>query len=144
MIGDASIARVIIAGILGALSMALATFLFNAIRVPVVDFGRLLATKILRYHSHGTRLGLVLHVLNGILLAFVYAVFIEPRLTPIMPIYWLRGLVYGIALWLALMVIVLPLVGDGLFGGRGRRGMVASALVVHLIYGAILAFAFKD
>ena len=144
MIGEVSLARVIIAGIIGAVSMALATMIFNAVRVPVVDFGRLLATKILRYHSHGTRLGLVLHIVNGVVLALFYAILIEPRLEPLLPIYWLRGLLYGVALWLMLMMVVLPLVGDGLFGGRGRRGMIGSALVVHLIYGLILGFAFKD
>lgn len=144
MIGDVSLARVVIAGILGAVSMALATFLFNTIRVPVVDFGRLLATKILRYHSHGTRLGLVLHIVNGVLLAFVYAILIEPRLEPLVPVYWLRGVLYGVALWLLLMMLVLPLVGGGFFGGRDRPGMIGSALVVHLLYGLILGFAFKD
>ena len=138
------LARVIVAGILGAISMAVATFLFNAVRVPVVDFGRLLATKILRYHSHGTRLGLVLHLVNGVLLALVYAILIEPQLAPFIQFYWLRGLLYGFALWLMLMMVVLPIVGDGFFGGRGRSGMVGSALVVHLIYGLILGFAFKD
>ena len=144
MLGDGSLARVIVAGIIGAVAMALATFLFNAIRVPVVDFGRMLATKILRYHSHGTRLGLVLHVINGVVLAFVYAILIEPRLQLIIPIYWARGLLYGAALWLILMVVVLPVVGDGFFGSKGSRGMIGSALVVHLLYGLVLGFAFKD
>jgi hypothetical protein len=144
MIGDVSFTRVILAGILGAVSMAIATMLFNAVRIPVVDFGRMLATKILRYHSYGTRLGLVLHILNGILLAFVYAILIEPRLELFIPLYWVRGILYGVALWLALMMVVLPIVGDGFFGGRGRRGMIGSALVVHLIYGLILGLAFKD
>ena len=86
----------------------------------------------------------MLHIVNGVLLAFVYALLIGPRLEILVPIYWMRGVPYGVALWLLLMMVVLPLVGDGFFGGRGRRGMIGSALVVHLVYGLILGFAFKE
>lgn len=139
------LAKVVIAGALGAVAMALATFLFNAIRVPVVDFGRLIATKILRYHSHGTRLGLVLHVINGVVLAFIYAFLVEPLLQTVLPgAAWARGLVYGLALWLIMMVIVLPWLGDGFFGWRASKGMIPSGLFVHVLYGLILGFAFRD
>lgn len=115
--------------------MALATFLFNALRIPVVDLGRLIATKILRYHSHGTRLGLALHIINGVVLALIYAFLVKPLLPG--P-GWLSGLAYGMLLWLTMMLIVLPAMSDGFFGWRTSRQMIPSALFVHLLYGLII------
>ncbi|MSQ24174.1 MAG: hypothetical protein EXR58_06450 [Chloroflexi bacterium] len=124
-----------VAGLLGAIGMALATFLFNALRIPVVDLGRLIATKILRYHSHGTRLGLALHIINGVVLALIYAFLVKPLLPG--P-GWLSGLAYGMLLWLTMMLIVLPAMSDGFFGWRTSRQMIPSALFVHLLYGLII------
>jgi len=135
MVGD--IPRIALAGLVGALSMALATYLFNLLGIPIADLGRLIATKILRYHSHRTRLGFVLHLVNGVLLALVYAMLLVPLLPG--P-YWMRGLLYGTGLWLVMMVVLLPLLGDGLFGSRTSRGMAPSALAVHLLYGLVLGF----
>ena len=140
MIGDISLARVAIAGAAGALAMAVASYVFNAMGIPMVDFGRLIATKILRYHSHRTRLGLALHLLNGVILALIYALFIVNVLPGA---YWVRGLIYGTGLWLLMMVVVLPLIGDGFFGWRTSRSMIPSALAVHLLYGIILGFAVR-
>ena len=130
-----TLAQAAVAGLFGALAMALATFIFNALRVPVVDLGRLIATKILRYHSHGTRLGLALHIINGLLLALIYAFVVEPILPGPGS---LKGLTYGILLWLVMMLIVLPAMGDGFFGWRTSRQMIPSALFVHLLYGLII------
>jgi hypothetical protein len=141
MIGDLNTTRIVIAGLLGALSMALATYLFNALRIPMVDFGRLIATKLLRYHSHGTRFGLVLHLLNGVVLALVYAIVVAPFVSGM---YWVGGLLYGAALWLIMMILVLPLLGDGFFGWRVSRTAIPSALVVHLLYGLVLGFGLRQ
>ena len=135
---DISILRVLFAGLVGAAVMVLTTWVFHAVGLPMVDFGRLLATKILRYHSHGTQLGLVLHLVNGGVLALIYAMFVASRLPgPDVA----RGVVYGIALWLIMMVLIFPLLGDGLFGSRTAPGTVPSSLVVHLLYGAVIGLA---
>ncbi len=134
MILELDLARVMLAGLLGGVAMALMTFLFNAIRVPVVDLGRLIATKVLGYHSHGTRFGLLLHMANGIILAFIYAL-IAPSV-PGAPL--IKGLSYGILVWLFMMLVVLPLMGDGLFGRKNATRMIPSALFVHLVYGLVL------
>jgi hypothetical protein len=103
----------------------------------MVDFGRLIATKILRYHSHGTQLGLVLHLINGVLLAIFFAMFV---------VHWLpgpflvRGLIYGFALWL-IMMAAMPLLGDDLFASRAWRSTVFSALLVHLLYGIVVGLS---
>ncbi len=134
MIADVQLLRIAIAGIVGAACMVLATSLFHALGLPMVDFGRLLATKMLRYHSHGTRLGLVLHLVNGVVLAVIYALLVDHFRGP----GWLLGLAYGAVLWLVMMLVVLPLLGDGPFGSKAPRGTAGSAFAVHMIYGLIL------
>lgn len=54
-----------------------------------------------------------------------------------------KGLVYGIAAWLVLMLIVMPVAGVGLFGLD--LGMMApvTILVFHLIFGAVLGFVYQ-
>ncbi|HEY3116933.1 MAG TPA: DUF6789 family protein [Chloroflexota bacterium] len=131
--------QVALAGLLGAIAMALATSLFHFRRVAMVDFGRLIATKLLRYHSHGTQLGLALHLVNGIVLAFIYALIVQPFLPgPALA----KGALYGVALWLIMMLGVLPALGDGFFGWRSDRSAAPSGLALHLLYGLILGAVF--
>jgi hypothetical protein len=138
LMADVSLTRIVVAGLFGAAAMVVATWVFHAAGLPMVDFGRLLATKILGYHSHGTRLGLVLHLVNGVVLALIYALFVVDWLPGL---HVLRGIVYGFALWLVMMLVALPLLGDGPFGSRAPKGTAVSALVVHLLYGLILGLA---
>ena len=49
----------------------------------------------------------------------------------------LRGALWGVLLWLAAMVVVVPLAGGPLFFGFGMPMM--AALVAHVVYGVILA-----
>ncbi len=51
---------------------------------------------------------------------------------------WLKGIIFGIAAWLLMMVAVMPMAGAGSFGSN--FGMVAPVmtLMVHVIFGAVL------
>lgn len=52
--------------------------------------------------------------------------------------HWLKGVVFGIAAWALMMVIVMPIAGAGFFGMQ--LGMMAPVmtLVLHIIFGAVL------
>lgn len=52
--------------------------------------------------------------------------------------HWLKGVVFGIAAWVLMMVIVMPMAGAGFFGMN--LGMMAPVmtLVLHIIFGAVL------
>ena len=54
-----------------------------------------------------------------------------------------KGIVYGIAAWLFLMFVIMPLAGVGLFGLS--LGMMApvTVLVLHIIFGAVLGFVYQ-
>lgn len=47
-----------------------------------------------------------------------------------------RGLALGVGLWLLMQVVVLPLLGWGMFGLEVTPAVAVGTLVLHLIYGA--------
>lgn len=51
---------------------------------------------------------------------------------------WLRGIVFGIGAWLAMMVLVMPAAGQGLFGLQLGIMAPVMTLILHVIYGAVL------
>lgn len=56
--------------------------------------------------------------------------------------YWIRGMVLGVAAWVLMMVLVMPMAGAGLFAvGLGIMAPIAT-LVLHLVFGAVLGGVF--
>ena len=51
-----------------------------------------------------------------------------------------KGLGLGIFLWLLMQVVVLPLIGWGLFGAAITPKIAAATLILHLIYGALVGW----
>lgn len=54
-----------------------------------------------------------------------------------------KGISFGVAAWIMMMLIVMPMAGAGLFGLN--MGMMAPlmTLMLHAIYGAVLGFTFN-
>lgn len=51
---------------------------------------------------------------------------------------WLRGIVFGAAAWLVVMLAVMPLTQAGLFGWSLGWATPVVMLAIHLLYGVIL------
>jgi uncharacterized membrane protein YagU involved in acid resistance len=52
--------------------------------------------------------------------------------------YWLRGTIFALAAWLMMMIVMMPMAGDGLFGlGLGMMAPVAT-LLLHVLFGLVL------
>jgi len=51
-----------------------------------------------------------------------------------------KGLGLGVFLWLLMQVVVLPLIGWGLFGAAITPKIAAATLILHLIYGALVGW----
>ncbi len=49
---------------------------------------------------------------------------------------WLKGIVWGLILWLTAMIVVMPLTGGGFF--MGAMPPAVASLVGHIVYGAVL------
>ncbi len=102
-----------------------------------LDLSRVIVTKFLGFHANSySQLGLAAHLLVGFVLGVVYGGIFHPFPKSLEV---LNGLLYGLLLWLILMVGVLPAVGEGYFGVKLGRPARLSSLVSHLVYGLILS-----
>jgi hypothetical protein len=54
-----------------------------------------------------------------------------------------KGIVFGIAAWLGMMIVVMPLAGAGLFGMAFGIMVPMMTLVLHIVYGAVLGTVFR-
>ena len=84
-------------------------------------------------------IGWVLHFGIGIVVWGTLFAVLYPRLPGSNPI---KGVLFGIGAWLLMMGIFLPMAGQGLFGLSGGVVVPVMALMLHLVYGAVLGLAF--
>ena len=84
-------------------------------------------------------LGMAAHILNGVVIfPLVYALVVF-RLLPGPAV--LRGLLWGVLLWLVAETMVMPMAGAGFFSSQiGGANAVVAALTGHLVYGVLLGF----
>ena len=54
----------------------------------------------------------------------------------------LKGIVFGIAAWLGMMIMVMPMAGVGLFGMTMGLMAPMMTLVLHVIFGAVLGVTY--
>ncbi len=55
----------------------------------------------------------------------------------------IKGIVFGIAAWFGMMIMVMPMAGAGLFGMAFGIMAPMMTLVLHVIYGAVLGAVFR-
>jgi len=81
--------------------------------------------------------GLAMHVMNGVVVFPAVYVFGFRRLIPGPEVF--RGLALGAGLWLLSQLVVMPMMGAGVFSSEAG-GMMAAAgsLMGHLLYGGLL------
>jgi hypothetical protein len=82
-------------------------------------------------------LGWLVHLILGVAVFPLAYTFVAFRFLPGAPL--LRGALWGVALWITVEVMVMPMAGNGFFGsihGGGKAVMVA--LAAHVVYGALL------
>ncbi|OYX45050.1 MAG: hypothetical protein B7Z02_03150 [Rhodobacterales bacterium 32-67-9] len=54
----------------------------------------------------------------------------------------IKGVVFGVAAWLGMMIMVMPMAGAGLFGMAMGVMAPMMTLVLHVIFGAVLGAVF--
>jgi uncharacterized membrane protein YagU involved in acid resistance len=77
--------------------------------------------------------GWAAHLMIGITLGLIYAALVAERL-PGPPA--VRGAIFSLAPWLMAQLVVMPMMGMGVFSGSATLAM--GSLIGHLVYGAAL------
>jgi len=80
-------------------------------------------------------IGWIVHfVLGSVVWGALFALFIDIFKGG----YWLRGIEYGIILWLLMMIAFMPLAGNGFFASILGGPVIIATLVLHIIFGFVL------
>ena len=128
------ITRAIIGGAVGtALLTAMMYFVSPVMTGRAMDIAAMLGSLM----GGSWALGMTAHLANGIVVfPLIYVLGVSQRL-PGPP--WLRGMVWGIVLWLLAQLVMLPSMGSGFFGAKaGGVPSALSSLLGHLVYGLAL------
>lgn len=121
--------RAIAAGLIGTLVMtAMGVWVAPLMGMPAMNPAEMLAGPM----GGSLALGWVAHLMIGTILALIYAA-VAPWL-PGAPA--VRGALYSIAPFLVAQIVVMPMMGMGLFSGSAV--MAFGSFVGHLVYGAVV------
>lgn len=136
-----------LAGVAGTLALTAVLLLAAALGLARLNFPMLLGSMFARPGPSALLIGLIWHLLNGLVFATLYSVAFQALgLAPDPPSGAAMGLAHALlaGLLLGLLGRVHPLTraghmpAPGAFGARyGARGVVM-LLVAHLVYGAVL------
>jgi hypothetical protein len=126
-----NIGRAILGGFVGTPAMSALMYTVAPLMGVRVDIADVLGMML-----GGWTLGMIAHMINGsILFPLLYAL-VAGRSLPGPPVG--KGMAFGGGLWVVSQVIVMPVMGAGLFSSHlGPMAAVAS-LLGNLVYGALL------
>jgi uncharacterized membrane protein YagU involved in acid resistance len=124
-----SLGKAVVAGLVATTAMTMLMMVAPSMGMPKMDIAGMLASKM-----GGIRaLGWMAHFVIGSVLALVYAARFARRIPGRA---FIRGAVYSLLPWLVAQVVVMPMMGMGLFSGS--MAMAGGSLLGHVVYGAVL------
>jgi uncharacterized protein DUF6789 len=121
--------RAVAGGLFATAVMTVLMLMAPAMRLPPMNVGAMLGSVM----GGSPLLGWMAHFVIGTVLAFVYAALFAARLPG--PGF-VRGALYGLVPWIMAQLVVMPMMGAGVFGGS--FGAAFGSLMGHLVYGAVL------
>ena len=136
-----SITRALAAGLVGTFVTGGALAMKNAIGVlPDVHVPQTLSTVI---GTPGNVMagGIAFFVIGTFMLSLAYAV-ISPRIPLRSPV--IKGVLFGFAVWLTIMLIVMPVAGAGFFALHRSAAVPAAHLLLALLYGLVIAMMYAS
>ncbi|MEO8030362.1 MAG: DUF6789 family protein [Gemmatimonadota bacterium] len=133
--------RAIVAGLIATGVMTALLLIEPAIGLPDIAVGQILSSSlgvVSAYLDFGPAIGWLIHFLFGAALGVLYAGIVLRHLLgePV-----LRGMQYGVAVFVMAQVLFMPLVGAGFFS-NGQFSLLLGSLLGHLLYGAVLGWIY--
>lgn len=135
--------KAILGGFVATLAMTMVMYAGPSMGLPRMDIATMLGSLLNGGQPpvSGSALwwgGMVLHFVNGsVIFSLLYAYFVYGWLRGDT---WMRGGIWGGVLWLIAQIMVMPMMGMGMFSANTPRPglMVLGSFIGHLIYGVIL------
>lgn len=126
--------KAILGGLVGTIVMTLMMYYV----APLMLGGPMdIAAMLGNFLGIGWMAGMILHFVNGTILFPLIYVYVLYGILPGDP--WLKGVLFGVILWLLAQVVVMPMMGGGFFSSNaGGLMAVMASLLGHVVYGAIL------
>ena len=126
-------ARAALGGFVGTLAMTGMMYVV----APMMGLHMDIATMLGKMLGSSWTAGMMMHYVNGTVIfpaIYVYALYAHLPGSPA-----IRGTIWGIVLWLIAQVVVMPMMGAGLFSSAMGGGMPAmGSLIGHALYGSLL------
>lgn len=141
-----NISRAIAGGIAGTVLMTIMTMVAPMIGMPKMDIaamlGSILGGTAPEVGSSAWLVGFGMHLMIGIVVLAVGYALINDYLPTSSSL--VKGLFYGVIVWLIAQLMVMPMMGAGFFSSHLPQGMrmAGASLMGHLIYGAALGFVY--
>lgn len=134
---------VVISGFFATVVMILVMIFLQLITKTKMSIPLMLGNMILPGGSEKDKrtIGTTLHLLTGSVWGFVFGMLFQSGWLPDLNII-LNGLFFGLALWLLLMLVSLPMMRKGLFGRSINNKVWIFTLIGHIAYGLFLGFIF--
>ena len=129
--------RAILAGLLATAVMTALWLVEPKLGLSRLAVGNILSSLlavVTAYASVGPVVGWAIHLVIGVTLSLLYAATLV-KLLPGPPI--IRGLLYGVLIFILAQLVFMPLVGAGVFS-RGDPQMLIGSLLGHLVYGGLV------
>jgi len=134
--------RAILGGFVGTLVITVLLYAAPLVGAPKMDIAALLASLF----GHGAPAmmsrwwwaGMGWHFVNGtVIFSLIYSYFVYGWLPGD---NWLRGMIWGLVLWVAMEMVLMPMTGSGVFSDHATYAFarVLGSLIVNAIYGALL------
>ena len=128
-----NLGRAVLAGLAGAVAMTALMLMAPMMGMPPMNIGAMLGSVM----GGNVALGWMAHFVIGVVLALGYAAVFAKRL-PGAPV--VRGALFSLLPWLMAQIVVMPMMGMGLFSGS----MLAAggSLMGHIVYGIVLGLVY--
>lgn len=127
--------RAILAGLGGTAAMTMLMLAAPLMGLPPMPIGEMLGG----FLHIGATAGWGMHVAIGVMLAVIYAAVLAERLKgPVVA----RGILFGVGVFLVAQLVVMPMMGAGVFSG-GKVPMIMGSLIGHLVYGAVVGGVYQ-